>query len=159
MENFNLIAGAASIVGLLFSILAFWQAKSAATAAKNAEQAVLRRTLGEELGLTCERTEQLVDLVEHSRFPEAALLAMQVMLMLSELPSRRAPYMDDDMRNGLLSAREQIKVISEECAKARDKAPIPSARQRIIQSTRETAMNLRGKLGRIKSEMDVGAKT
>jgi hypothetical protein len=55
MDVLNVVAGVGSIVGLLFSILAFWQARRASVAAREAREAILVRNLAEELHLVCIR--------------------------------------------------------------------------------------------------------
>jgi hypothetical protein len=80
METFNVIAGIASIVGLLLSGIAAIQARQASKQAKRASEAAIAardaaivRTLADELQLASARVEQLVDFLTHGRFGEAAL--------------------------------------------------------------------------------------
>jgi hypothetical protein len=87
---FDIVAGVASIVGLCFSILAFVEAWSASRAARQARDAILSRTVAEEVELACVKGDQLLDLLEHDRFLEASLRARDLTSALSEIPHRRS---------------------------------------------------------------------
>jgi hypothetical protein len=61
LSKFDFTAGAASIIGAVASLFAWYQAASASKAAKEAKQAVLQRTLSEELESACKKLEEIVN--------------------------------------------------------------------------------------------------
>ncbi len=73
MPTFSNLANAASVAGLIFSILAFVQARRASKAAREARDGLLMRTLADELELASHVSEQLIDFLVHGRLSEAAL--------------------------------------------------------------------------------------
>lgn len=79
------------MLGLLFSLGAFIQARRASVAAKQARDAMLIRTLADEFQMTCNKMDELLDLVVHDRVAEAARVAHELTSTLSEIPHRRGP--------------------------------------------------------------------
>jgi ATP phosphoribosyltransferase regulatory subunit HisZ len=156
METFNLISAAASILGLIGTVLAFMQAKRAAKAAIEARDAVTFRTLADELELACVRAEQLVDFLLHDRFAEAELRIGELTSSLSEMPRRRNPYLEEDDTNGLLTSREQLQSISDVIEPQRGRPIDASKRNRTISVARRVVMSLRGISGAVKSKLELG---
>ena len=70
---FTLAAGFASIGGLIYSIRAFSEAKTAAAAATEAKNSILSKNALEELEHTCNKLDQVRDFVGHDKLPEALL--------------------------------------------------------------------------------------
>ena len=158
MLAFEIIAGVASIIGLGFSMAAFWQAKSASAAAREARDSILIRTLADEFALVCERIEQLSDLIEHDRFPEATMRAHEVATALSELPFRRGTFLTTEWQNQMLNARTQVEVAAREISRARARPMTQDRKQKLIQAYRQNAANLRERLGTIKAKVEAGGQ-
>ena len=112
MTSFNILAGLASIVGLIFSFLAWRKAKRASEAAEEARKAVTVRTLADELQLASERADQLMDFIANNRYAEASLRAQELASSLSEIPFRRSPYLSEERKDDLLTARESARILS-----------------------------------------------
>jgi hypothetical protein len=108
MGIFDVLNGIASVLGLAFSMLAAYQAKKASVAARQARDAVVLRTLADELEGICVRAEQLVDFLVHRRTAEAWLRVGELTSLLSEVRQRRSPYLAIEHANSLLTAREQL---------------------------------------------------
>ena len=151
MLVFDIIAGVASILGLLASAAAFFQARSATTAANQAKNAVLKRTLIEEMEIASNSMNQLLDLLRHDHVMEAGIRADDISLTLSELPFRRKPYLTDGTKNELLNAREQLTILAETLRKGQ---PSPLQKARNIKTVMETSMKLREELGKLKVESE-----
>jgi len=161
METFNVIAGVASIVGLLLSGVAAIQARQASKQAKRASQAAIAardaaivRTLADELQLASTRAEQLVDFLTHGRFGEAALRSDELTYSLSELPYRRSGYLEVPYKNALLTSRQQLQSISELMAKpSRGSLATPDTDRSII-IARRVVISLREVLGQVRSGIE-----
>jgi hypothetical protein len=155
MENFNIIAGISSIIGLFFSLFAAIQAWRATKAAQAARDAVLMRSLSDDLQLACARGEQLVDFLQHSRFNEACLRVDELTWSLSELPHRRSPHLSIKHKNTLLTCRQQLVSISEVIEmKTKDKESLD--KEQILTVARNVAIHLREVLGDIRSHIEHG---
>ena len=156
--RFTLIAGAASMFGFVFSLLAWIRAGRASKAATQARDAITHRTLADEFQLACEKMDQLVDLVVHDRFAEAALRAQELASALSEIPYRRSTYMGEASKNKLLSTRTQMQFVGEQIVANRDQPLTPEQKQELYRICQECAAILRENLGIIKGEIDRRAK-
>lgn len=159
MDVFNVTAGAASILGLVFSILAFAQARRASHAATAARNAVTLRSLADELELACISAEQLVDFLAHERFTDAALRIADLTSVLSEMPRRRGEYLGEEDRNSLLTSREQLKSIADAVDPRTGMLGENTDRGRVIMVARRVVMALREVLGAVKSKLESGAIT
>ena len=158
METFSIVAGVASILGLFVSFLAFFQARRASVAAAAARDAVIIRTLADELGHVCTRAERLVDFLIHQRFDEAALRVAELVSGLSEMPRRRSPYLGEDDRNSLLTSREQLHSIGDAIQEHRA-SPIDSSRRtRLIGVAGRVVASLREVSGAVKSKLEAGVE-
>lgn len=156
MLVFDIVAGLASVVGLVFSVLAFVEARSASKAARQARDAILSRTVTEEVELACIKGDQLLDLLEHDRFLEASLRARDLTSALSEIPYRRSSLLGETWSNELLTQREQFQIIEQATSGA--KSVGPRDRARIVRACTDSLVTLRGILGRIKHKLDVGGR-
>jgi hypothetical protein len=163
MATFNFIAGIASITGLAIGIaavilsgLAYREAKLAKNVAAEARDSVIVRTLVDELQFICLQLEQLLDLLEQSRWPEASLTARSLTSALSELPFRRSQFLTNERQQVTLTAREQMNIIGRELWRSRTQE-LPAERQnRLIRICRETATALREILGAMRGNLDTG---
>lgn len=165
---FNIVAGIASIVGLVFSLGALLAARRAAQkaedagdrasqAAREARDAVTVRTVAEELQVACERLAQLLDLIQHDRVPEATLRAQELVTVLSEVPYRRGAHLDETRQSELLNARTQLQEIHVALASSR-KTLTTDEKRTFIEICLSVDESLRKNLGIIKGEIDRGAK-
>lgn len=154
LETFNVVAGIASVLGLIISGLTFWYAKSASEAAGEARDAVRIRTLASELETLCVRAEQLRDLLLYKRMPEASLRVGELASLLSEIPVRARAHLVTDQVNSLLTARAQVSsigdVIQRGPAELRNLQPDES----VIATSRQVVATLREVLGGVKSKVE-----
>jgi hypothetical protein len=155
METFNVLAGIASIVGLLLSGLAALLAGRASTAAKDARRAVLVRSLADELEQACTLAEQLFDFVQHDRLREAALRTNELTSRLSELPPRRSPFLSLDDRNRLLTFRTQLQTVGEAILK-REHRRESLDKEQVLKVMQNVVSGLREVLGGIRSQIESG---
>ncbi len=160
MNVFTLVAGVASILGLGFSIAAFFAAKAASTAADNARKAILTRTVAEEIEIACKGADQLLDFVENDRDAEARLLAHQLVSALSEMRYRRIGLLDDKRSDELLTQRTQFQIIEDVLSAAKGH-PIPreDRERRLLKACRRSSSTLREILGSVKQALDIGGET
>ena len=156
MNSFEIIAGVASILGLVFSFLAFIQAKRASAAAEEARNGIILRTLADELEIACVKIDQLSGYALEDRLGEATILAQEVTSALSEIPYRRSPYLSEERRNELLTAGEEVRAIHRLIAAARDQVPTRVRKQRLMQQCQNISVTLRKNLGKIKGEIERG---
>jgi|SRR5579862_82941 len=154
--TFDIVAGVASIAGLVFSGLAWRQAKKASTAAQQARDAVFLRNLAEEFEDVCEKLESVVEWLKTGSLPEAILTASELTAALSELRNRRDDLLTVDARNHMLNAREQLK----DLVLVPRGAAIPNNQKiRMISMMHKTSMDLREELGRMKKQLETGANS
>jgi len=152
MSWFEVTAGCASILGLLASLLAFYQAKSAAKAAGEARNATLSKTIADELQDASGRAEELVDFIQHERFAEADLRARDLLSLLAEVPHRRNKYLDKDSRDDLQQAGAQLQVLTDALT---DKTKASADRLRLVSVTRKyVVVKLKAALGRARTRVD-----
>lgn len=156
LDTLNIVAGVASILGLSVSFVALFQARRASVAAAAARDAIMIRTLADELGLVCIRAEQLVDFLVHERFDEAALRVAELVSELSEMPRRRSPYLDEGERNSLLTSREHLHSIGGVIQEHRTNPVDPPGRNRLISVAGRVVASLREVSGTVKSQLAAG---
>src|SRR5689334_14265561 len=154
MITFGYIANLASIGGFLFSLGALIQAWRASIAAEEALEVVLIRTLADEVEYACVKMDQLLDLLQHDRFPEAGMKAHELTSALSEIPHRRSPYLSDERKNILLDVRTQLQVMEQVISSHRREELRPNKRERLIKLCRDCSVILRENLGTIKGGLD-----
>ena len=156
--RFAFIAGIASIFGLVFSWLAWKRAGRASEAAQEARDAITVRTLSDEFQQACEKSDQLLDFLAHDRLPEASLRAHELASSLSEIRFRRSPYLSEERRDDLLTARQDAVILSQILASGWQ-TPFPDEqKQKLIWQCEKISTVLRENLGTIKGEIDRGAK-
>jgi len=157
MTSFDIIAGIASILGLIASLGAWLQAGSASKAANKAKESVEIRTLADEFELACGRMDQLLDFIAQDRLAGAALRATELAAILSELPYRRSPYLSGDWKDELLKKQTQMQLLAERILMNPDQ-PLPSEeKQRLLRICQECRATLGKNLGIIKGKIDRGA--
>jgi hypothetical protein len=156
--RFTLIAGVASIFGLVFSWLAWRRAGRASQAAREARDAVTIRSLVDEFQLACANTDQLLDFLTHDRLPEARLRAHELTSVLSEIPHRRSPYLTEKRKSELRNVRRNARFMTEVLTSGQQTALTPEQKQRLIRQCQKISITLRENLGTIKGEIDTGVK-
>lgn len=150
--DLSTITGICSIVGMLLSGLAAYQAGRASKAASAARDAAIVHSLADELQLACTRGEQLVDFLQQGRYSEASLRIDELTWSLSELPFRRSPYLQTPHQDRLLTSRLQLQTIVEAIRTSSDKFD----RKQIMTVAREVTMSLREILGVVRSHIEHG---
>lgn len=108
MLAFNAIAGLASVAGLIFSWLAFVHAKSAATAATEARNAIVLREIAEVIESASQRADQLFDLIRHARYPEASMRVGDLLPVMAELQHRRSSHFQPNDTESLRLVHVQL---------------------------------------------------
>ena len=156
MGLFDVIAGLASVLGFIFSVAAFIQARRASSAAKEARDAILIRTLADEFQTACNRMDELLELILHDRLAEAHRVAHELTSMLSEIPYRRSPYLSVERKNELLNVRTQVQVIEHEIPPHIAQSLTAKKKQNLIQFCRQGSQTLRENLGTIKGQVEFG---
>ncbi len=158
MIIFELVSGLASILGLVFSLLAFVQARRASRAAREARDGILVRTLVDEIELACAKLDQLLDLLLHDRIAEAGMIAHELTSALSEIPFRKSPYLDETRKNDLLNLRTQLQIIQQEISASRGQAMAAKKKQNLVRICQAGSVTLREILGTMKKQLDLGGK-
>jgi hypothetical protein len=109
---FNLIAGIASIVGLVISIWTLIVATGAQTAAREAREAVRKGNAAEEFRNLSGLANELLSHVEADQIPTALMRARDLMSAMSMASSRWGRFLPVGSRNNFGEAYAQISVIS-----------------------------------------------
>jgi hypothetical protein len=157
MHTLGIWADISSIAGVLLSLVAAIQAWRASNAASAARDAVLIRSLADDLKLACSRGEQLVDFIQNDRYREACLRVDELTWTLSELPHRHSPHLSMEHKKVLLTSRQQLQTIVEaianngESADRIDKAQVTTVARRVT-------MRLCEVLGDVRSSIEQGEK-
>lgn len=155
VDTFNIVAGIASICGLLASGLAAFLACRAKKAADGARDAARVRSLADELELACSRAEQLLDFLQHGRLSEASLRVNELTSCLSELPHRRSPFLPVNRQNVLLNSRCQLQTVGEAILTSEHRKD-GLDKEQLIKVTRRVVMGLREVLGGVRSHIESG---
>jgi hypothetical protein len=124
----------ASIAGLFFSILAFIFSKRASKAARQARDAVLRRSLSEEMNGANRTAGEIVTYVGLERGDMALIRAGELMTQTSYLVARWDNKLTEGSKNNLLSMREQLRSIHEVLTKGPMSALTPKAKMQLAQT-------------------------
>jgi hypothetical protein len=157
MQTFEVVAGIASLLGLLCSFLAFLKAKSASEVASQVRDSVGRSTLADELEIACLKAEQLVDFLAHRRLGEAALRVDELTSTLSEVRTRRTQYLSEAQVSSVLTAREQLNSIADVILATPKRSDEKHDGEQFIRVARRAMMSLREILGRVKSDIELRA--
>lgn len=142
------------MLGLLFSFLAFLQAKNASTAAREARDAVQIRTLAGELEAICVRAEQLRDFLLYKRLPEASLRVGELGSLLSEIPRRAHTHLAVGQVDSLLTVREQVFSIGDVIQRGPVELQSLQPDDAVITTSRRVVTTLREVLGAVKSKVE-----
>jgi hypothetical protein len=124
----------ASVVGLVFSLLAFIFSKKASEAAKQARGAVLLRSFGEDMNLACKIAADMTMLVGVNRNEAASLRASELVNQTSFFITRWEARLSEKSKNGLLTAREQLKTVQDLLLKTPIGELPPKDRLRLVQT-------------------------
>src|SRR5215472_7220910 len=107
VENWGNVA---SVVGLVFSTLAFIFSKRASTAAGQARNAALRRSLAEKMNGASRLAREIVTYVGLERGGMALLRVGELIDRTSYLVARWETRLHEKSRNNLLIARQQLQI-------------------------------------------------
>jgi hypothetical protein len=113
MRNFLLLnwGNLASIVGLVFSFLAFIFSKRASRAAKQAQQFALTRSLGEDINNASKTASEIAAYVRSEK-PEMAVVRIgELISATSYTISRWDAKLSESSKNRLLKTREQLHLV------------------------------------------------
>lgn len=103
----------ASVVGLVFSILAFVFSKRASKAAREARELVLSRSLGEDMNAGNRTATEMVTYVTMGKGEMALLRAGELMNHTSYIIARWQDRLPEVSKNNLLDGREQLRSIQD----------------------------------------------
>src|SRR5258708_3317689 len=107
----------ASVVGLLFSVLAFIFSKRASIAAQQARDAAMRQSLVEEINAANRLAREIVTYVGFERGGMALLRVGELIDWVSYLVARWDTRLLEKSKNNLLIAREQLRVVHDVLSK------------------------------------------
>ncbi|MEK7406345.1 MAG: hypothetical protein AAB225_14685 [Acidobacteriota bacterium] len=128
----------ASVVGLIFSFLAYVFSRRASKAAKEARDLVLSQSLGEDMNQGNRTASEIVTYVSMERGDVALLRAGELQNRTSHILARWSAKLSEQSKNNLLAMREQLRAITEVLTKtplntlgAHDKARLAQTCQRV----------------------------
>src|SRR5260370_38681987 len=96
----------ASVVGLLFSFLAFVFSKRASIAAREAREAVFIRSFGEDLNNASKAAAEAVAYIRSEKFELAILRTTELINQTSYIITRRSSNLSINSKNRILQARD-----------------------------------------------------
>ncbi len=124
----------ASVVGFVFSLLAFIFSKKASVAANQARRAVLLRSFGEDMNIACKVAEDITMLVGADRGEAASLRASELVNRSSFFITRWEARLSESSKNHLLTAREQLKTVQDLLVKTPLRELPPKDKTRLVQT-------------------------
>lgn len=107
----------ASVVGLVFSFLAFVFSKRASKAANEARDSVLQKSFGQDMNDANRAATEIVRFVSMDRGDMASLRTSELMSQTSYFIARWKDKLHEDSRKNLVEAREQLLSIHDAIAK------------------------------------------
>jgi len=125
----------ASVAGLFFSILAFVFSKRASIAAREARNATLLRSLGEEMNGANRMAGEISTYVAMERGDMALLRTSELMNQTSYFMARWDNRLSEGSKNNLLSVREQLHFIHEVLTKSPVADLSPKAKAQLAQAS------------------------
>jgi len=128
----------ASVAGLVFSILAFVFAKRASTAAREARDAAMRQSLGEDMHGASRSAQEIVTYLRDGKSEMALLRMGDLMNQASYLIARWETRLSEKSRNNLLDGAEELRSMHGVLTKSargpsaeKQKARLATAAQRV----------------------------
>ncbi|SRR5260370_5249143 len=115
----------ASVVGLLFSFLAFVFSKRASIAAREAREAVFIRSFGEDLNNASKAAAEAVAYIRSEKFELAILRTTELINQTSYIITRWSSKLSIDSKNRILQAREQLHATHDLLQRVRTLEPTP----------------------------------
>ena len=109
---FSLVAGLATILGLIFSFVAWRRAAGAEVAAGQAREAVRRSNAGEELRELSERAKELLRSAQNDHFEAALLRSTDLLAGIVQASHRWQSLLGDDGSKNMNVAGRKAKKIS-----------------------------------------------
>ena len=129
---FDVAAGLASLAGLVFSVMAWWNAKSAAEAARDARQEVRKGNAGEELRDLNERAKELLRAAQRDQLAEALVTAATLLGPLVQAGHRWKKFFGDEGTNRIKQASKKVEKVSVALS-AGPPALTPADREKVIE--------------------------
>lgn len=130
----------ASVVGLVFSALAFWFSKRASKAAEQARDSVLRRSLGEDMNSANRIATDIVRFVSIGHSDMALLRAGELMNETSYFITRWDAKLSEGSRTNLRMAREQLRTIHDVLTRKSISDLTPRQRLRLTRLCRQLGL-------------------
>ena len=130
----------ASVVGLLFSILAFLFARRASEAAEEARNSVLRRSLTDDMNEATRMAGDIVGFVDMERGDMALLRAGDLLSQTSYCLKRWENRMPSESRLNVIRARTELEFINSELRHMTIPRMTPRARIRLVKSCRRVSI-------------------
>lgn len=112
LASFNLIAGLASIAGLIFSILAWRKAKAAAVAAQDAKNEIRKSNAEQELRQLNQRAEELLKAAQKDELVAARLLCVDLHGSMIQSSHRWKEFFGEAGSNRINGAAAKVKEVS-----------------------------------------------
>lgn len=106
---FNFLGSLASLIGLVFSILAFVFAKSASTAAREARDAAMRQSLGADMDGAARTANEINTYLRSEKTDMALLRIGDLMNQTSYLVARWDTRLSKKSKDNLSSARDRLR--------------------------------------------------
>jgi hypothetical protein len=149
----NLIGVAASILGLIFSILAWLRAKDAKKAAEEARKAVRQGNAAEDLQRLATKARELLHFVENDQFNAARIRSGDLILDITHAQHRWKVFLPEENRAQLAEAGKKAGLVTRALAIVEEEIE-PENRTKLVNACREVVSRLAAESGNIQSEVD-----
>jgi hypothetical protein len=140
-------AAVASILGLLFSFLAWRKAASAETAAREAREAIRRSNAGEDLRALGEKAQELLSCAQNEQIEAALLRSRDLLAGIAQARHRWQAFFMEDSLKQIAKAAKEIGRVSRAFS-AGPEAITPQVREKLLKSCHEVTELLAEELGK-----------
>ena len=130
----------ASVVGLVFSILAFVFSKRASKAAREARDSVLQQTFGQDMNDANRAASEVLRFAGMNRLDIASLRASDLMDRTTYFIARWKDKLPEDATNNLLRAQELLLSIQVMIAKLETRAMTPSQKVNLSRACQQVSL-------------------
>lgn len=144
---FEIAAGLASVVGLLFSFLAWRKASGAEIAAREARESVRRSNAGEDLQALSEKAGELLGCAQNDQFEAALLRSRDLVVGIPQARHRWQVFFTDESLKQIERAAKEIGRVSNALSAGRA-AMTPEVKEKLLKSCHEVAKILAEELGK-----------
>ena len=143
----NVFAGFASIVGLVFSYLAWRKAAGAEQAAREARSAVRQSNAGEELAMLGEIAKELLACAQNDQIEVALVRSRDLLSGITRARHRWEAFLLEDSSVQIDRAAKSVGRISRALSVGRDSIS-PTIKQKLVKSCHEVAELLAEEVGK-----------